>query len=74
MIIKLLAVAFRGSIGFVLRERIEPRYYGNFPWAILTVNLLFIDFLWGYFARTSVSPGILNQFNFSFTPPLSCTT
>ncbi len=65
MIIKLLAVAFGGSIGAVLRfliyEIIEARFHSDFPWATLTVNLvgsLVIGFLWGYFARTYVSPGM----------------
>ncbi len=65
MIIKLLAVAFGGSIGAVLRfliyELIESKYHSDFPWATLTVNLLgslVIGFLWGYFARTYVSPGM----------------
>ncbi len=65
MIIKLLAVAFGGSIGAVLRfliyEIIDARYHSDFPWATLTVNLLgslVIGFLWGYFARTYVSPGM----------------
>ncbi len=63
--IKLLAVAFGGSIGAVLRfliyELIEAKYHSDFPWATLTVNLLgslVIGFLWGYFARTYVSPGM----------------
>ncbi len=65
MIIKLLAVAFGGSIGAVLRfliyEIVDSRYHSDFPWATLTVNLLgslAIGFLWGYFARIYVSPGI----------------
>ncbi len=65
MIIKLLAVAFGGSIGAVIRflfyEVIESRFHSDFPWATLTVNLLgslVIGFLWGYFARTYVSPGM----------------
>lgn len=65
MIIKLLAVAFGGSIGAVLRflvyDLIESKYHSDFPWATLTVNLLgslVIGFLWGYFARTFVSPGM----------------
>jgi CrcB protein len=65
MIIKLLAVAFGGSIGAVMRflfyEIIENRFHSDFPWATLTVNLLgslVIGFLWGYFARTYVSPGM----------------
>ncbi len=65
MIIKLLAVAFGGSIGAVLRfliyELIESKYHSDFPWATLTVNLigsLVIGFLWGYFASIYVSPGI----------------
>ncbi len=65
MIIKLLAVAFGGSIGAVIRflfyELIESRFHSDFPWATLTVNLLgslAIGFLWGYFARTYVSPGM----------------
>ncbi len=65
MIIKLLAVAFGGSIGAVLRfliyELIESKYHSDFPWATLTVNLLgslVIGFLWGYFARTYVTPGM----------------
>ncbi len=63
--IKLLAVAFGGSIGAVLRfliyELIEAKYHSDFPWATLTVNLigsLVIGFLWGYFARIYVSPGM----------------
>lgn len=63
--IKLLAVAFGGSIGAVLRfliyELIESKYQSDFPWATLTVNLLgalVIGFLWGYFARIYVSPGM----------------
>lgn len=65
MIIKLLAVAFGGSIGAILRfliyELIESKYHSDFPWATLTVNLLgslIIGFLWGYFTRTYVSPGL----------------
>jgi CrcB protein len=65
MIIKLLAVAFGGSIGAVLRfliyELIESKYHSDFPWATLTVNLLgslVIGFLWGYFARIYVTPGM----------------
>ncbi len=65
MIIKLLAVAFGGSIGAVLRfliyELIETRFHSDFPWATLTVNLLgslVIGFLWGYFGRIYVSPGM----------------
>lgn len=65
MIIKVLAVAFGGSIGAVLRfliyELIESKHHSDFPWATLTVNLLgslVIGFLWGYFTRTYVSPGL----------------
>lgn len=65
MIIKLLAVAFGGSIGAVLRfliyEVIDSKFHSDFPWATLTVNLLgslVIGFLWGYFARVYVSPGM----------------
>jgi len=65
MIIKLLAVAFGGSIGAILRfliyELIESKYHSDFPWATLTVNLLgslIIGFLWGYFTRTYASPGL----------------
>jgi CrcB protein len=65
MIIKLLAVAFGGSIGAVLRflvyEIIDNKFHSDFPWATLTVNLvgaLVIGFLWGYFARSYVSPGM----------------
>ncbi len=65
MIIKLLAVAFGGSIGAVLRfliyELIESKHHSDFPWATLTVNLLgslVIGFLWGYFARIYVTPGM----------------
>ncbi len=65
MIIKLLVVAFGGSIGAVLRyiiyELLEKVHHSDFPWATLTVNLLgsfAIGFLWGYFARTYVSPAI----------------
>lgn len=64
MIIKLLTVAFGGSIGAVLRflvyELIDSKYHSDFPWATLTVNLLgalVIGFLWGYFARVYISPG-----------------
>jgi len=65
MLIKLLAVAFGGSVGAVLRflfyEFIDSRHHSDFPWATLTVNLigsLVIGFLWGYFTRNYVSPGV----------------
>ncbi len=65
MLIKTLIVAFGGSIGAVLRyliyELIEKSYRSDFPWATLTVNLLgslVIGFLWGYFARTYVTPAV----------------
>lgn len=65
MIIKLLAVAFGGSIGAMLRfliyELNETKFHSDFPWATLTVNLagsLVIGFLWGYFGRIYVSPGM----------------
>lgn len=65
MLTKTLVVAFGGSLGAVLRyllyELIEKSYHSDFPWATLTVNLLgslVIGFLWGYFARTYVSPAI----------------
>lgn len=65
MFVKLLAVAFGGSIGAVLRfliyELIESKHRSNFPWATLTVNLigsLVIGFLWGYFSKSYISPGL----------------
>ncbi|MBN2614144.1 MAG: fluoride efflux transporter CrcB [Bacteroidales bacterium] len=65
MIEKLLAVAFGGSIGAVLRfviyELIESKHKSDFPWGTLTVNLLgslVIGFLWGYFSRVYISPSL----------------
>ncbi|MBN2639032.1 MAG: fluoride efflux transporter CrcB [Bacteroidales bacterium] len=77
MIEKLLAVAFGGSIGAVLRfliyQLIESKHKSDFPWATLIVNLigsLVIGFLWGYFTKVYISPsfrmlifvGILGSF------------
>ena len=77
MIIRLLIVAFGGSVGAVLRyifyELIEKHHHSDFPWATITVNLfgsLIIGFLWGYFTRNYLSPagrlmlfvGILGSF------------
>ncbi len=65
MLIKLLAVAFGGSVGAVLRflvyEFVDSQHHSDFPWATLTVNLLgslVIGFLWGYFTRNYASPGL----------------
>lgn len=63
--IKILAVAFGGSIGAVGRYLIfyyfERLHKSIFPWPTLIVNLLgalLIGVLWGYFERVFVSPGI----------------
>jgi len=65
MIQKILAVALGGSIGAVLRFLIFTYYdkisSNNFPWATLAVNLigsLLIGFLWGFFDKIFISPGI----------------
>ncbi len=65
MLIKLLAVAFGGSVGAVLRflvyEFVDAKHHSDFPWATLTVNLigsLVIGCLWGYFTRNYASPGL----------------
>ena len=65
MILKLLAVAFGGSVGAVSRYLVYllvNRYYqGVFPWASLFVNLagaFIIGFLWATFDKIYVSPGM----------------
>ena len=65
MIQKLLAVAFGGSIGAVLRYLIFLSYAQanthSFPWGTLFVNLagsFLIGLLWGVFDKFYVSPGI----------------
>ena len=65
MIQKILAVAFGGSIGAVIRFLIFTYYdklsNQNSHWATLAVNLLgsfLIGLLWGIFDRVYVSPGI----------------
>lgn len=65
MIQKLLAVAFGGSIGAVLRYLIfliyEKSHSHTFPWATLAVNLagsFLIGLLWGVFDKFYVSPGM----------------
>ena len=65
MITKLFAVAFGGGLGALLRYLIffyfERAYKSDFPWPTLIVNLagaLLIGFLWGYFDKVYVSPGI----------------
>ncbi len=65
MMQKILAVALGGSIGAVLRFLIFTYYdkisNTNFPWATLAVNLigsLLIGFLWGFFDKIFISPGI----------------
>lgn len=65
MITKLFAVAFGGGLGALLRYLIfyyfERFHKSVFPWATLIVNLagaLLIGFLWGYFDKVYVSPGI----------------
>lgn len=65
MITKLFAVAFGGSIGALLRYLIffyfERFHKSIFPWPTLFVNLLgalVIGFLWGYFDKVYVSPGL----------------
>lgn len=64
MILKLLSVAFGGSIGSVARYLIyfyfEKQHTSLFPWATLIVNLLgsfLIGFLWGYFDRVYLPTG-----------------
>lgn len=64
MITKLIAVAFGGGIGALMRYLIffyfERFHKSIFPWPTLIVNLvgaLLIGFLWGYFDRVYVSPG-----------------
>lgn len=65
MITKLFAVAFGGGLGALLRYLIffyfERAHKSVFPWPTLIVNLagaLLIGFLWGYFDKVYVSPGI----------------
>lgn len=65
MISKLMAVAFGGSIGAVLRYLVffyfERFHKSIFPWPTLIVNLtgaFLIGLLWGYFERYYVSPGL----------------
>lgn len=65
MITKLFAVAFGGGLGAILRYLIffyfERFHKSVFPWPTLIVNLagaLLIGFLWGYFDKVYVSPGI----------------
>jgi len=65
MIQKIIAVAFGGSIGSVLRFLIFTYYdktsSGNFPWATLIVNLagsFIIGFLWGFFDKVFITTGI----------------
>jgi fluoride exporter len=62
---KLLAVAFGGSVGAVMRYLIfyyfERFHKSIFPWPTLIVNLLgalIIGLLWGYFDRVFVSTGL----------------
>lgn len=63
--IRILAVAFGGSLGAVLRYLIffyfEKMHKSIFPWQTLAVNLLgafLIGLLWGYFDRVYASPGL----------------
>ncbi len=65
MIQKLIAVAFGGSIGAILRYLMfylyEKSGHQAFPWATVAVNLIgsfIIGFLWGYFDKFYISPGI----------------
>lgn len=65
MITRLIAVAFGGGIGAIMRYLIffyfERFHKSIFPWPTLLVNLagaLLIGFLWGYFDRVYVSTGI----------------
>ena len=65
MITKLIAVAFGGGLGALLRYLIffyfERFHKSVFPWSTLIVNLagaLLIGFLWGYFDKVYVSPGV----------------
>jgi len=65
MIGKIAAVALGGSLGAVLRYLVyfifEKNHDHSFPWATLTVNLigsLLIGFLWGWFDRLYISPGL----------------
>lgn len=63
--IRILAVAFGGSIGAVIRYLLfyyfERLHKSIFPWPTLIVNLsgaLLIGLFWGYFDRVFVSPGM----------------
>ena len=65
MILKLLMVSAGGSIGAVLRYIIfslfEKSHASMFPWPTLIINVtgaMAIGFLWGWFGRFYVSPGI----------------
>lgn len=65
MIEKIAAVAIGGSVGAVLRYLtyllFERSHEHSLPWATITVNLLgsfLIGFLWGFFDKMYVSPGI----------------
>lgn len=65
MIYKIIAVAFGGSIGAVLRYLVYVFYdktaNTSFPWATFTVNIIgsfVIGFLWGIFDRYYLSPGL----------------
>jgi CrcB protein len=65
MIVKLLAISLGGGIGATLRYLIfyyfERLHHTVFPWPTLIVNLIgsfLIGFLWGFFDRYYVSPGL----------------
>ncbi len=65
MILKLLLISAGGSIGAVVRYLIfvlfEKSVSSTFPWPTLIINItgaFVIGFLWGWFDRFYVSPGI----------------
>jgi fluoride exporter len=65
MIEKVLAVALGGSIGAILRYLIfiffQRTHNQSFPWSTLLINLagsFLIGFLWGFFDKIYVSPGV----------------
>ncbi|NOX87061.1 MAG: fluoride efflux transporter CrcB [Chlorobi bacterium] len=65
MILKVLLISIGGSIGAVFRYLIfvlfEKSTTSTFPWPTLVINItgaFVIGFLWGWFDRLYVAPGI----------------